>query len=688
MRSGTQGIYYKNGVEVSRTTGPSGNISHPVLYLGKSLFSNAASQVDQCSLSDFRFYATALSAEEIARMYKVPVSVTSNGVLMAREFVEDSNENIRIKKHSSMRVPNFTTHYGMLEDMKTKALGDGSLWARIYHHDVRATNVCFSAAEVANCNIPGKYSKMSKVTNFKDTSGKYEFMLTYPTIKKYAPAGYTLLDCIETTGTQYINTGVYGYSDGTYVRGQRWEFDISMKSGVSRRQLMGYGPNGGEYWGLQLNNKYGVGNPGSIGSGDIRTTIVQDYSGGTAGGNTLWVDRASLGVGNNLTTSQQYQLFCISGDTTHYGCYAKLYRCKCIQGTTLVRDYIPVRRKYDGAVGLYDLVQNKFYGNNGSGVFLARECEAYMPIDYIESNGNQYIDTGIAWNAANSYKMTTKVVYTTTSPANQIMGFTGNRGCGIGSDYTTWWECSSHPFAANTTYDLEWGLDGPSGDNYRTINGATFSLSGGGPAKWVGNMCLFAAHLTSSQASFQPSYHCHCKMYEAKIYVNNKLVRDYIPVVSTASGRAGLYDKINHKFYPSDSPHNFFTSGVLKDDSSYEFLEYVQTNGNQIIDTGVAPNSNTQVDIKFSPVGAMTEHAIFGSTWSASGFFLMFYNNFIRWHSRNLVYDCTTTANNKIYNCFCDTGIKINRTNYSVTNNYGGTADSTSTIKLFSTTDL
>lgn len=688
VRSGTQGIYYKNGVEVSRVTGPSGNISHPVLYLGKSLFNNATSQVDQCSLSDFRFYSTALSAADVKELYNTPTSLTNNGILMTGEFVETETTTSKIEKDGQITSSNFSTKQALLENMKVKALGDGSSWARIHHLDVRGAGNYFSTAEVANCDMPGKFSKMNKITNFKDASGKYEFMLTYPTIKKYAPAGYTLLDCIEATGKQYINTGVYGYSDGTYVRGQRWEFDISMKSGVSRRQLMGYGGNGGEYWGLQLNNMYGVGSPGYIGSGDIRTTIVQDYSGGTAGGNTLWVDRANIGVGSNLTTSQQYQLFCIAGDTNNYGCCAKLYRCKCIQGTSLIRDYIPVRRNYDGAVGLYDLVGNKFYGNNGSGAFLAKEHEAYMPIDYIESNGNQYIDTGIAWNKANSYKMTTKVVYTTTSPANQIMGFTGNRGCGIGSEYATWWECSSHPFAANTTYDLEWGLDGPSGNNYRTINGTTFSLSGGGAANWVGNMHLFAAHLTSSQAGFQPSYHCHCKMYGAKIYVNNKLVRDYIPAVSTTSGKAGLYDKVNHKFYPSGSHCNFFTSGVPKDDSPYEFLDYVQTNGNQIIDTGIAPNSNTQVDIKFSPVGSMTENAIFGSTWSASGFFLMFYQNFIRWHSRNLVYDCTTTANNKIYNCFCDTGIKINRRNYSVTNNYGSTADSTSTIKLFSTTDL
>ena len=35
----------------------------------------------------------------------------------------------------------------------------------------------------------------------------------------------------------------------------------------------------------------------------------------------------------------------------------------------LVRDYVPVTNA-SGTAGLYDLVNNKFYGNSGSGSFL------------------------------------------------------------------------------------------------------------------------------------------------------------------------------------------------------------------------------------------------------------------------------------------------------------------------------
>ena len=160
---------------------------------------------------------------------------------------------------------------------------------------------------------------------------------------------------------------------------------------------MGYGGNGGEYWGLQTNNKYGVSDPGSIGRHGVRTAIIHDYSNGTYGGNTLRFDRESMGVGSNLTTGQMYQLFCIGSQTSSYGCYVKLYRCKAISYSgSLVRDFIPVRRNVDSAIGLYDLVENKFYGNNGSGSFIGHSLNRYIPIEYIESNGNQYIDTGFS----------------------------------------------------------------------------------------------------------------------------------------------------------------------------------------------------------------------------------------------------------------------------------------------------
>lgn len=48
----------------------------------------------------------------------------------------------------------------------------------------------------------------------------------------------------------------------------------------------------------------------------------------------------------------------------------KLYSFKLYDNGTLVRDFVPCYRKADGASGLYDLVEGKFYENQGTGEFL------------------------------------------------------------------------------------------------------------------------------------------------------------------------------------------------------------------------------------------------------------------------------------------------------------------------------
>ena len=688
--TGTQGIVYKNGVECGRVNGGSnGPVYHPALYLGNSLYSEVSSQTSESSMSDFRFYATALSAADVQELYNAPISLTKNGIMMAGEFIEKDVSTSSIAKNGVVAASNFSSEHALLENMKVKALTDGSKWARIYHHDVRSTNHCFtSASEVANCNITGKYSKMGKVTNFKDTEGKYEFMLTYPTIKHYSPAGYTLLDCIEATGQQYINTGLWGTSDGTYIRGHRWEFDIEMKNNIGHRQLMGYGGNGGEYWGLQTNNKYGIGDPGNIGRGGVRTTMVHDYSGGTAGGNTLWFDREGLDVGDNLTTSQQYQLFCIVGQYNSYGCHAKLYRCKAFNHAgSLVRDYIPVRRDFDGAVGLYDRVENKFYGNNGAGSFLAYPIEKYIPVDYIESTGTQYIDTGFVPDSNTRIALD----YQHTGDFSALFG--ARKGA-TDSVFGAWIDPNAiYPHYGHVAYTQATIITSTTGrflflmnKQEANMNGLTSSC----PAASF-NSGYSLSLLAMNDAGVIDERRSEGRIYACKIFSGETIVRDFIPVISSLTNEAGLYDLIGGQFYRSKSTVPFISGGVssTKDDHCpYDFLEYIQSDGNQIIDTGVSPSANTQVAIQFSPTGTMDEKAIFGSTWATNGFFLMFYRNLIRWHSRNLVYDCLTTVNGKIYTCFCNSGININRTNYGVTANYGSTADTTNTIKLFSTANL
>lgn len=364
--TGTQGILYKNGAEVGRVTGGSnGVVSHPVLYLGNSKYNEIASQTDEAMMSDFRFYATALSAADIAELYNTGASIANDGTLFAYDFKEAAvSQKSNIDKDGTVSTSGFNNKTVPTYEMRLKTLDDNSVWARIHHLDLNTDGTFFaSAAEVAKSQKNNRYSRMGDVDKFK-TGGVYEFMLTYPAKTAALPSGYTKLDYIEATGTQYLKTGVTGAA--------RWEFDIQFTN-TTIRQLMGYGGASDEYWGCQTDGKYGLFAGNTRGTAGDRDLIVHD-------GNSklLWVENETLtSICTSDVSAKEYQIFAIGGD---YLCRAKLYRCKCIKSGALIRDFIPARRNSDGYVGLYDIINNVFYGNSGSGNFTAGNVSSNQSI--------------------------------------------------------------------------------------------------------------------------------------------------------------------------------------------------------------------------------------------------------------------------------------------------------------------
>lgn len=68
-------------------------------------------------------------------------------------------------------------------DMAIKTLPDGSLWARIFYHNVKESTVLFSSvSEARNIQTADKYSRLYLLDDdtYKGSDGKFEFMLCYP----------------------------------------------------------------------------------------------------------------------------------------------------------------------------------------------------------------------------------------------------------------------------------------------------------------------------------------------------------------------------------------------------------------------------------------------------------------------------------------------------------------------------
>jgi hypothetical protein len=84
-------------------------------------------------------------------------------------------------------------------------------------------------------------------------------------------------------------------------------------------------------------------------------------------GNTTNLKVSCVGT----TTNLEFFIFArnVDGNANMYS-KRKLYNLKLYQNDIIIRDFIPCYRKSDNVIGLYDLVNQMFYTNAGTGTFL------------------------------------------------------------------------------------------------------------------------------------------------------------------------------------------------------------------------------------------------------------------------------------------------------------------------------
>lgn len=428
------------------------------------------------------------------------------------------------------------------------------------------------------------------------------------------PDGYTKLTHIESTGTQYINTGfkpnnntrvvmdAQATATGTYVY---W----GARTGSLSKTFCCF------VFATSVRSDYGTTQKNISTSNTTSRVIVEQ--------NKNVCTHGELSVSHDAQTFQcDFPLYLLAANTNGSAEYAsmpaKVYSCRIYDNGTLIRYYVPCINP-SGDAGLFDVVNQQFYGNAGTGVFTPGSRtdvvlpDAYKRLAYIESNGTQYIDTGVPNVLTSKFVLRSTIAFTNTT-GTQIMGFSGNAGYGIGVASGNWWDMSGASVTATANAKCNIAL---------TMQGSTFSkrvdstIVTGSRVEYsqVKNVLLCAAWDTMN--STVVSYYLHCRLYDTQVFVDDSLVRDFIPCVNDL-GQVGMFDLVSQQFF-GNSGTGAFIAGALPRTlpSGYTQVEYIQSSGTQYINTGFKPNNNTRVVMDAELIGTGSV-SLFGARNSAT----------------------------------------------------------------------
>lgn len=218
--------------------------------------------------------------------------------------------------------------------------------------------------------------------------------------------------------------------------------------------------------------------------------------------------------------------------------------------------------------------------------------EGYTQCEYIESNMNQYIYTGIKENT--DWFDTLKVVidgyYTQAGTAN-VGGY--NNGGQFGQSGSVWSvETVQSTISSNVRRTVTQVLSEITDTDILYLGDIEIVRRNKGASFWTTDYPLFSAYTGGSTA---PNYNpASFRMYSCKMYCDDVLVRNFVPAIRDNDGEIGLWDTVTETFFENGGTQPF-TYAVLPDGVTLYKLETakvpvtdVQVNGTTIINNTVA----------------------------------------------------------------------------------------------------
>ena len=380
------------------------------------------------------------------------------------------------------------------------------------------------------------------------------------------PDGYTQLAWIESSGTQYVDTGVYP-NQATSLEMEFAPTDLSKT----------------EWWfGVRSSSNTNMFGFYSTSATSVYSTFAssgQTFSIPSIEGQTVSLEKGdvitTLTYGNNVeelentdgTFTSEFALVLLSANlagsiASSTRASGRLYSCAIYDGSSLIRNFVPCLNP-SNEVGLYDTVNEQFYGNSGTGEFVAgpvpvRLPDGYTQLEYIESSGTQYINTLFKPNQDTRVVVDLKILESQTSQGHICSVAESSFYTLLFNPNDTMWYQTRYgsgnvlrfPTSCNTrdriTIDKNKNVTTIGAESV-THNTFTFQLENTLP--------LLCRKNTDGSLDFYLS----ARLYSCKIYDNGTLIRDYVPA-GNSSGVVGLYDVVNNEFY-QNAGTGVFTAG-------------------------------------------------------------------------------------------------------------------------------
>lgn len=362
--------------------------------------------------------------------------------------------------------------------------------------------------------------------------------------------GMEYLEYIESTGTQYIDTGIIPSTNNYIVH------TVLSPTVVSTNVLVGVANSTWGYPGLLINDQ-GTFRYGNQAVQTISPVFVENNKYTL----TLSVKKLVVNGITYTTTNPSYEgnieysiyLFARNNGIDGVGNLAsmKLYSCKIYDGETLVRDFIPIKDDTNHGA-LYDKVTQQIFYNSGTGEFVCGP-NLYTRIQYLESTGTQWIDTEYVLTSDNVWylskfalKSKNSAVFGSQNPSKSGARFSGihyfrDNGTLYSATGTSDGLCAQ-PYVANTVCEIDTVIN--QGQIQKTQNGVTVSASYAGSVQTGLPIALFGDRFQDGIRETGSG----ARMYYFKMYENNTLVRDFIPVLDPNRVPC-MFDQVEGKFY-------------------------------------------------------------------------------------------------------------------------------------------